>query len=414
MQFTLRDLLLCFVSAAIGLRAGIVTGFSFVFWKWVVWSAILSALFVFLASSRRRRAFVPGVVLAALFLLGVSSSITPTGPGFVATLLFAAATIVVLVWNITRVGILVRVSLAIITVTCAFAQIASLEAVRHMHALRRLHPEVPIGPRLAYEQTSAIKHRSRLAEILPHSELRTGLDWHFVRYDNARRTGALMSLWDEDEFASASLEGFLLSDNYRRLAEELSVPPLVDIAFSRSGAPERLNAADFWQSCFRDRPPGLTPWETLHWISVTDFLDDSGYGVVGRPQPGFARGFIEHAFHYHPLAVAGKKSPPAEYELVRLELISLLKFDEPRVYVLDHLPRMDQLRLPTATTRPLDEFESEAIEQLLAKTDLAVRIDSETKTVRIVGVIRAMSRCTHCHQVPYDTAIGAFSYELRR
>ncbi len=50
--------------------------------------------------------------------------------------------------------------------------------------------------------------------------------------------------------------------------------------------------------------------------------------------------------------------------LTRLELVSLLKFDEPRVYVLDCLPRMDQLPSDDVLTRALNEFEQSSLESL--------------------------------------------------
>ena len=95
---------------------------------------------------------------------------------------------------------------------------------------------------------------------------------------------------------------------------------------------------------------------------------------------------------------------------MRLELVSLLKFDEPRVYVLDHLPRMDQLSHNNAPTRPLNSFESEALQKLRADEDIVVSFQ-ETK-YRMLGSLRAAKKCLDCHSVQRGDLLGAFSYDL--
>src|SRR5690606_28419911 len=84
-------------------------------------------------------------------------------------------------------------------------------------------------------------------------------------------------------------------------------------------------------------------------------------------------GFIEHGMHYAPRSAM---SEPDAWTIDRLELVSLLKFDEPRVYVLDHLPRMDQLASNDAPTRKLDEFEAAALAQLATEKDIVVEQQS--------------------------------------
>jgi hypothetical protein len=89
-----------------------------------------------------------------------------------------------------------------------------------------------------------------------------------------------------------------------------------------------------------------------------------------------------------------------------------LKFDEPRVYVLDHLPRMDQLSSDDVLTRALDEFEKESLEKLRTEEDLVVR--EEDGVHRMLGSLRAAKQCLECHSVDRGELLGAFSYVLRR
>ena len=78
-------------------------------------------------------------------------------------------------------------------------------------------------------------------------------------------------------------------------------------------------------------------------------------------------GFVEHGFRKSQMP--GSKSS-VSFVINRLELVSLLKFEEPRVYVLDHLPRMDQLSHANVPTRALNEFESMSLEKLWTEQDV--------------------------------------------
>jgi hypothetical protein len=117
--------------------------------------------------------------------------------------------------------------------------------------------------------------------------------------------------------------------------------------------------------------------------------------------------FVPHAFHHHPLE---RSKEPPKWSIDRVELVSLLKFDEPRVYVLDHLPRMDQLSGDTAPTRELNEFEASALTKLRADEDLVVQ--SESAEYQMLGSLRAAKQCLDCHNVQRGELLGAFSYRL--
>lgn len=151
------------------------------------------------------------------------------------------------------------------------------------------------------------------------------------------------------------------------------------------------------------------------------FLPVWGFGHVKSRER--VAGFIPHAFSEPPrmsvdshrlpkFAPPGTEPPPdpRSWKIARLELVSLLKQEEPRVYESKHLPRMDELR--AAPTRPLTKFESASLAQLREGQDLPSA--STTNRIEFLGGIRAGKQCLQCHDVAEGTLLGAFSYELRR
>lgn len=160
--------------------------------------------------------------------------------------------------------------------------------------------------------------------------------------------------------------------------------------------------------------------DEIHFETQAAFLDTarSGYAesrerVAGFLGHGFSRLPFEEPDWYGP-RVPAENSSGGEWRLDRLELIGLVLQDEPAAYVSDKLPNMEELR--DAPTRPLEDFESEALEKLRGQEDLViVEPASEGGAhLRMVGAIRAGNSCAVCHEVPYGTLLGAFSYDLTK
>ncbi len=105
-------------------------------------------------------------------------------------------------------------------------------------------------------------------------------------------------------------------------------------------------------------------------------------------------------------------SPPRDAVwLIRgMHLVSMLKHTSPRVYVSEHYPDMEELRV--GETRELDAFESKAMERL-SKGEQVV-IASHANRIRMLGSIRATVECSLCHTVPEKQLLGAFSYDFVR
>jgi hypothetical protein len=104
-------------------------------------------------------------------------------------------------------------------------------------------------------------------------------------------------------------------------------------------------------------------------------------------------------------------TPQVSTWLIRnMQLVSLLKYERPQVYVSENFPNMNELR--EADTRMLDDFEAIALTRLAEGEDVV--IDSHENRIRMLGSIRATSTCMACHTVPEQFLLGAFSYDLVR
>jgi hypothetical protein len=158
----------------------------------------------------------------------------------------------------------------------------------------------------------------------------------------------------------------------------------------------------------QDQQIFASPW-SLGWVKDRD-------QVAGFVPHGF--GYLPELMHPEtqtlPPGPVGNRAPletrQARWLIARLELVSLLKFDEPAVYVSETLPRMKDL--VGAKTRPLTDFEREALAALEAGDDLVTA--PSTNDIDMVGAVRAITQCTGCHAAQRGELLGAFSYRLKR
>jgi hypothetical protein len=146
--------------------------------------------------------------------------------------------------------------------------------------------------------------------------------------------------------------------------------------------------------------------QDLHENGLVDFVNAPGFGYV--KDRDHVAGFQPHQFHEIP-TYQSKEKAGTRWRAQRLELVSLLKFDVPAVYLSEHLPRMDELG--GAKTRPLDDFEKPALHALQQGADL--EFDSIPTRVRMLGSIRCLQQCAKCHHANRGDLLGAFSYVLK-
>ena len=139
--------------------------------------------------------------------------------------------------------------------------------------------------------------------------------------------------------------------------------------------------------------------ESAHTDNIMDFLFTADFGFVQAKKR--AAGFMGHQFK--------RVHEPQNWAVERLELVGLVVADQPRVYLSDNLPSMDELR--KASTRPLDFFEAQGLAVLEGGDELYYR--EEAGSLRMIGAIRSTSQCLKCHDGQRGELLGAFSYWLR-
>lgn len=375
------------------------------FWIVLCISAVLSALFVtfvYLAQDEKRRHFSP---LAAVAFLACCLLALPSMPLVMNALLLLVAGIVCA----CRPPLRVRTLWAVAMISASLALIAGvlpgIFEVRELLAMRQEYPVVSLESRLKYEQRhrpsanapDLVVSAAVLAEL---EDFEDDLDADDYRGNQLER----IHKHQYELFVRAI--GFGVARMLRPRPESLRRPPLEDIPFDGKFLAELGTGRKDWRGAWRAGQSNDV--EHLHTVSRNDFLDADSFGASVEPIVRVV-GFVEHGFHYSP---ARGFEDREMWKIVRLELVSLLKFDEPRVYVLDRLPRMDQLSSDDVPTRPLDGFESDALEQLRTEEDLV--ISRQGSEYRMLGSLRAARQCVDCHDVERGELLGAFSYLLFR
>jgi len=337
-------------------------------------------------------ASVAGVVHAVfLFFAALSIAAQPRGPRYASIAASAGFLVALLVGLFIGMG-----------------------ADRRLVGERLQSPPVSLAGRLAYEERINRKTSGKSA-LTPVPSSATSM-WSVLdgtiarRYLMSPRATLLSQLHRATAERFVRAPGFGISRMPAIRWDEL--PELDDIELEPSGGSRsRLKLSDL---VMYFAPPdekivrGLPPLLQLHYLGYLDFLDPYYYGGRGRRAKEFV-GFVEHAFH---TTVNEEPAGAGIWPVVvkRLELVSLWRFETPRVYRLGHLPRMDQLRHDRVRTRPLDGFESKALGQLAKGRD--VIISTRGPTIRMLGALRAVTTCLECHDVDRGDLLGAFSYEL--
>lgn len=324
---------------------------------------------------------------------------------------------------------------------------------RELNALLQARPIQSLVDRLAYEEVVGGRthperengkdsSREALKTDLLVDRFESNLDLYQSSRDDYRRRRSLPTLLRAHESTVMAFElaqGFgvirtLDQAPYRASIEIPERPPVplqcdrpVDstVSLADLGADSETNSS----ACSNDSAPnghGLTldppvsqlvrALTDMHLDSLLDFSNPPGLGYVGWRRENNQSlkdlseviGFQPHAFRSVPEVLSKHRS--ARWAIHELQLVSLLKHRPPAAYVSDNLPRMDEL--VNARTRPLDEFEADAVSQLQDGKDLVTREGREV--IRMVGSIRASRQCLECHRVDRGALLGAFVYRLHK
>jgi hypothetical protein len=266
-------------------------------------------------------------------------------------------------------------------------------AIRALQALKLRYPFESLDGRLAFERNRqpAIAETGRvpLSRVVASNlaEFDEQLDFSYVQ-----RAWALRDLHENTyrHFARAAGFGVMrmrsVSEYVLKLEprSKIVMPLLIDL-------PE-LN------------PPRKQLLDK-HREVMLDFLEPDRLGYFRAPR--LASGFESHGFSQLGQQLS-RGSSDAHWQVTRLELVSLLRHDEPRVYVSAVVPRMDELA--GVPHRRLDSFENSALPELQSREDVVVALEPER--IRMLGAIRAGKKCLDCHDGQRGDLLGAFSYEI--
>jgi len=367
----------------------------------VVMFVLMSLAFVRFARGERRRN--PALLLVITLLFVFLAVNLPPVIALDGAILIVAALVLHYrpppsprtVWLIVMVATLAALS--------AGAATAKFQA-RKLEAMRREYPIVSLESRLHYEKRKNAAASGSASEV--HGSVARLLGEMEEKLSYSSDSSQFRLLHDQQYAAFARSLGFGIARMPRPSPRPLRRPALRDVQFCDTAVEIPKADARTWQPAIERR--GTNGAEQLHEASRDDFSDPAFFGAVIGP-PLKVSGFIEHGLHYPPTACLEDQNA---WTIERLELVSLLKFDEPRVYVLDHLPRMDQLSADGVPTRPLDEFESAALPKLRGDEDVVVA--HQGSEYRMLGSLRAAKQCLECHSVQRGELLGAFSYALRR
>ncbi len=347
-----------------------------------------------------RRCYLSSVGVCLLFALVAVSAMEPVASG-----LFFVAVPVLLILSRTRAksGVVCGVMGIWAASVLGFVVGSAVWEYRDLHAT---YPIESLAERLAYETPvgSANTFDAAMSELAS----RDGSDRSYEDQDEARcmrrRQRVLSELHSRTlaEFVAANGFGAARMKGLRRSELAMAVfPPAEPLPESRSTddsvATERSDSFN-----------SASHIDAVHSVALLNHDDVIGQFMASTrgayiPSWQQAAGYLPHEMHRSPVLQS-----TADWQLTRLELVSLLKFAEPRVYESNRLPRMEELR--HATMRPLDAFEKHGLQLLRAGHETAVV--PQINGIRMLGAVRASKQCLACHSARPGELLGAFSYRL--
>lgn len=387
-RFTLKDLFatLTFCGCVAWCIAWVGPG-AHLLWIALVELAVLSAIFVIVAGSSPR----PKYAWLVAFLVAPCFSIFgPSEPLLLFGVFLFLAGLACAFFHL-RLRSLCYVVAAGVVLVLAVGVRSGMHHLASLEARRAEFPVISLESRLAYERTREPQVPLSLSDTVANQLKKLeSEDWQSHR-----------GVRDLSELHDFAHETFVRSLGFgvMRARPSFVLEPPRNIPID-DPTPGRVPYV--WATFEDDRAGSLG--SELHSRSVSYFVRPETLGII----VGSGRiGFQGHAFPAAPLVHFQGQAP---LELAQLDLVSLLRFDRPRAYVLDHLPRMDQLS-DDPPTRELTEFESGGLQELRGVCDIVA--EHTPDGLRMIGSIRAATQCLECHRVQRGELLGAFSYVLR-
>ncbi len=380
----------------------------------VVAAAILSTFFVIqVPRGRIRAARVVSIwtFFASLGCLGVLSGAT-----ILNSLLHFVWSFFIRIDNPPNRKSAAYTSLGITLIAFATAAIPGNLQFRDLLAARSgVRPE-DMAKRLAYESRSSSSefsvHKDSLEFEIEWSEFNEMHNHHLKRLTQNyfSRISQLRNLHNAQVESFIKSSGFGLGRigprlpyRWDKLGTQLQDIPFVS---KNANARDRSGELNFLKKTLRAIANESSDLRGFHFQRLHDFLYPGFFGWADAN--GKRLGFVPHAFH---VSTDGFSNAALAEKLKRMELVSMFRYDQPRVYVLDHMPRMDQLSQNNARTRDLNAFETRAMAQLKSNQVLFSERQSDGKTLAL-GAIVTVQSCTDCHTTQVGEILGAFSYQF--
>lgn len=287
-----------------------------------------------------------------------------------------------------------------------------LSGAKEYRELQARYPIASLSERLAYEQPHVESETTaNLAEPKHDVETKEPRNWHREIDDPTQAHRRRVAL---EQFHSLTFSQFVSAFGFganRMTAIQRHFIDYEPPDAASKPLPSRPQEVDLQTTSEKPfvsqiKEPGPIGGPRLHQQEVVQqFTSSLMWAYISSHQK--AAGFKPHGFLKVP-TIHGNGWD--QWQISRLDLVSLLKFAEPRVYLSERLPRMEDLQ--NAETRPVDDFERQALEQLRGGEDIVV--DQQLNTIRMVGAVRATKQCLDCHSVRRGDLLGAFSYLLDR
>jgi hypothetical protein len=314
-------------------------------------------------------------------------------------------------------GLKLALALVALTIPFAIGDKANNRLLAFREEVRKKYPMMSMAERLSYENTkqkkqaktapivsAADKHFSPviLASLESGEKKNEKVRQEFSTNSHSReRQLKLAHDTASDEFIRRQSFGVGRMGNYHhrpRIRDDRIEPVNFDEPFAGLSAPQNGTVVR------NARSRSLTESDSsnlkqVHQIGLMDFVNRERFGYFESRDR--VAGFTPHTFTKMP-------AKTADVRILRLELVSLLRFEESCVYVATTLPNMEHLQ--GVSTRPVNSFEIEALEKLRFDEDIV--IEERPDEIVMVGSLRASSICMTCHSVERGDLLGAFSYSI--
>ena len=134
--------------------------------------------------------------------------------------------------------------------------------------------------------------------------------------------------------------------------------------------------------------------------------------TFGNPEVDFERSIVTHDPLVRLLEASNERAIRTEWKIDRLKLFSLMK--ETASGSVSIHRELTACEIYESSPATLNAFEQRALAQLESNPADKVVTTSSEGEIEVVGPLRAVGRCTKCHQVADGTLLGVFSYRLTR